>query len=71
MYYADQHTHKHVYTIQQKYIHTHVHLSGSLIGAVTMGTDLRSKGSSLGWLQYWSRALSRPTTDKFSASVGR
>ena len=56
--------HSHITPIR---VLTGVHLGISVIGAVSMGTIFMSKGSSLGWLQYWRRALSNPTTDTFSA----
>ena len=44
-----------------------IHLGISVMGAASIGTIFMSKGCSLGWLQYWMRALSNPTTDTFSA----
>ena len=37
------------------------------MGVASMGTVLMSKGSSCGWLQYWTRALSNPAIDTLRA----
>ena len=48
-----------------------LHLRVSPRGTVSMGTVFRSKGCSFGWLQYWRRALSSPTTETLRAGQER